>query len=250
MTAGAAPALGGDRSPPPVFASPAVAQSNRCVFQIDNVDRQGARGRDRQGHQLLRRRQRSAQLPGTQITDAERQRRVLRRQRRPVHRPRAVPRLHHDDGRRLRHLSPRWREVGSPGQRDHRQPRRPARRSSGPALDYFRVVRGVRDTLEMYATGRPKIRYCRGGLDRRTGRTVSHRRRPGALQGERPDLGRREGHHRPQRLRRAVRLDAAGHGEGQRRHASSAGTRRCGVSGRTASRSAATASTSPWTGGS
>jgi hypothetical protein len=29
----------------------------------------------------------------------------------------------------------------------------------GPALDYLRVVQGVRDTLEMYATGRPKIQY-------------------------------------------------------------------------------------------
>jgi hypothetical protein len=31
---------------------------------------------------------------------------------------------------------------------------------TGPALDYFRVVRGVRDTLEMYATGRPRIQYA------------------------------------------------------------------------------------------
>jgi hypothetical protein len=31
---------------------------------------------------------------------------------------------------------------------------------TGPALDYFRVVKGVRDTLEMYATGRPRIQYA------------------------------------------------------------------------------------------
>jgi hypothetical protein len=30
---------------------------------------------------------------------------------------------------------------------------------TGPALDYLRVVKGVRDTLEMYATGRPRIQY-------------------------------------------------------------------------------------------
>ena len=30
---------------------------------------------------------------------------------------------------------------------------------TGPSLDYYRVVKGVRDTLEMYATGRPKITY-------------------------------------------------------------------------------------------
>ena len=31
---------------------------------------------------------------------------------------------------------------------------------TGPALDYFRVVKGVRDTLEMYSTGRPRIQYA------------------------------------------------------------------------------------------
>ncbi|HEU5304473.1 MAG TPA: hypothetical protein VFU40_07510 [Gemmatimonadales bacterium] len=31
---------------------------------------------------------------------------------------------------------------------------------SGPALDYYRVVKGVRDTLEMYSTGRPRIQYA------------------------------------------------------------------------------------------
>jgi hypothetical protein len=31
---------------------------------------------------------------------------------------------------------------------------------TGPALDYFRVVKGVRDTVEMYATGRPRIQYA------------------------------------------------------------------------------------------
>lgn len=31
---------------------------------------------------------------------------------------------------------------------------------TGPALDYFRVVKGVRDTIEMYSTGRPRIEYA------------------------------------------------------------------------------------------
>ena len=31
---------------------------------------------------------------------------------------------------------------------------------TGPALDYFRVVKGVRDTLEMFSTGRPRIQYA------------------------------------------------------------------------------------------
>lgn len=33
---------------------------------------------------------------------------------------------------------------------------------TGPALDYYRVVKGVRDTLQMYATGRPRIVYTTG----------------------------------------------------------------------------------------
>jgi hypothetical protein len=33
---------------------------------------------------------------------------------------------------------------------------------TGPALDYYRVVKGVRDSLEMYATGRPRIEYATG----------------------------------------------------------------------------------------
>jgi hypothetical protein len=31
---------------------------------------------------------------------------------------------------------------------------------TGPALDYYRVVKGVRDTLEMFSTGRPRIQYA------------------------------------------------------------------------------------------
>ena len=30
---------------------------------------------------------------------------------------------------------------------------------TGPSLDYFRAVKGVRDTIEMYAVSRPRIRY-------------------------------------------------------------------------------------------
>nr|MBA3498230.1 hypothetical protein [Gemmatimonadales bacterium] len=41
---------------------------------------------------------------------------------------------------------------------------------TGPSLDYYRAVKGVRDTLEMYATGRPKIRYVEA--DSAAGRTV------------------------------------------------------------------------------
>jgi len=31
---------------------------------------------------------------------------------------------------------------------------------TGPALDYFRVVKGVRDTMEMFSNGRPRIEYA------------------------------------------------------------------------------------------
>ena len=49
--------------------------------------------------------------------------------------------------------------MGGPGQRRPRRISSTGSTLTGPALDYFRVVHGVRDTLEMYATGRPKIRY-------------------------------------------------------------------------------------------
>ena len=80
---------------------------------------------------------------------------------------------------------------------------------TGPSLDYFRVVKGVRDTMEMFATGRP------GSCTRRlppvqTGRGLRHRSGPDAAQGQRSALGRRQGDHRSQRFRRPVdslRLD-------------------------------------------
>ena len=92
----------------------------------------GQRGGDAAGHQLLRRRQRPAELPGHQDHDAERQRRGLRRQRGAVHRPGEVPRLHPHDGRRPRHL---LQEPASGGRRGATSPpgtSRPAPRSPGP----------------------------------------------------------------------------------------------------------------------
>ena len=41
---------------------------------------------------------------------------------------------------------------------------------TGPSLDYYRVVKGVRDTMEMYAVGRPKINYVEA--DSAAGRKV------------------------------------------------------------------------------
>ena len=55
---------------------------------------------------------------------------------------------------------------------------------TGPALDYYRVVKGVRDTLEMYSTGRPRIEYASDDAGRQARRALHHRGRPGAPQGQ------------------------------------------------------------------
>ena len=73
----------------------------------------------------------------------------------------------------------------------------------GPYLDYFRAVKGVRDTTEMYAVSRPRIEYfgkdstadstaAPGDSTRPAPRAVRDRGGPGAHQGRRADLGRAE----------------------------------------------------------
>ena len=47
---------------------------------------------------------------------------------------------------------------------------------AGPSLDYYRVVKGVRDTLEMYAVGRPRINYVPADSGAEAGGGVRHRR--------------------------------------------------------------------------
>ena len=76
--------------PAPVEPSPpAAGQPGRCVFQIDNVDRQGAVNETRR-HQLLRGRKCQAAVPRHPDLYAERQRRGIWRVGRAVHRQREV----------------------------------------------------------------------------------------------------------------------------------------------------------------
>ena len=59
---------------------------------------------------------------------------------------------------------------------------------TGPALDY-RVVKGVRDTLVMYSTGRPRIEYATSEPGAKPGEPyiiVADRVR---AEGQRPSLG-------------------------------------------------------------
>ena len=203
---------------------PAGPEAHRPVPAVHLPDRQrrppGRGERDADRDQLLRRRQRPAPLPGHADRHAERQRRGLRREHRAVHRPREVPRL--DACRWTPTSAPTTRTAsgGKPAATSTPRTSGPARRSPGQRSTTCGPSAGVRDTLEMYATGRPNIHYFESDTAAgRSGGALRHRRRSRAVQGERPDLGRREGHDRPLRFRRAVRLDAARHREGQRRHA-------------------------------
>ena len=211
--------LAGGRSPGrSTGVRAAAAQSQRCVFQIDNVDRQGSVSRDAPGHQLLRRRQRAGSAAGAPDLDAERQRRGVRRERGAVHRPGEVSRLHPHDGRRPGHLLQESASAGKPGDNVNTRNLTTGSTLTGPSLDYFRVVKGVRDTLEMYATGRPADRIFPDRFRRRQAGALRHRGRSGAIQGRRPDLRRRQGDGRSQRLRLALRFAPARHRRRQRRH--------------------------------
>ena len=119
---GAAGAAGSGSCSPPrgSWRRPRVlAQGQQCVFQIDNVDRQGAVVETPQGTNYFAGGNVRLSCRGTKITMRERQRRGVRRQRRPVHRPGAVPRLHAHDGRRPGHLLSRTGSAGRPGARSN-----------------------------------------------------------------------------------------------------------------------------------
>ena len=115
---------------------------------------------------------------------------------------------------------------------------------TGPSLDYMRVVKGVRDTLEMFATGRPTIQYFpsdTGGQKAEPYAIVGDRVRfkgddrifaGGKVTVDRSDFASRSD---------SLRLDT---GAGERRHAWSVGGRCSAASVPTASRSRATGSTS------
>ncbi len=135
-----------------------VAAGQRCVFQIDNVDRQGAVNETPAGTNYFAGGNVQLSCRGTQIS--------MQSDSVAAYAGNVVQFIGHvryrdstltmnaDRGTYYK-AGERWEARGSVETRNLVT----GSTLVGPSLDYYRVVKGVRDTLEMYAVGRPKINY-------------------------------------------------------------------------------------------
>jgi hypothetical protein len=137
---------------------PAYGQAERCVFQINNVDRQGSVKETSGGTNYFAGGNVQLSCKGLQIT--MRADSVAAYGGNVVHfignvqyRDSTLT-MDADKGTYYKN-GEKWEARG----RVTTNNLKTGSKLTGPALDYFRVVRGVRDTLEMYATGRPRIEY-------------------------------------------------------------------------------------------
>ncbi len=139
-------------------AGPAAAQSQQCVFQIDNVDRQGSVVETPKGTNYFAGGNVKLSCRGTTISMQSDS--VAAYGGNVVH---FIGRVRYRDStltmdadRGIYYKSrERWEARGNVATKNLTS----GSTLNGPALDYMRAVKGVRDTLEMYATGRPKIQY-------------------------------------------------------------------------------------------
>lgn len=138
--------------------APAAAQSSRCVFQIDNVDRQGSVVETPQGTNYFAGGNVRLSCRGTRITMqsdsvAAYGGNVVRFIGHVRYRDSTVT-MDADNGVYYK-AGEKWEARG----RVKTENLLTGSTLTGPSLDYYRTVKGVRDTVEMYATGRPTIRY-------------------------------------------------------------------------------------------
>ena len=157
-------------APKPGAPTPApVPAAQRCVFQIDNVDRQGAVTETPTGTNYFAGGDVRLSCRGTQISMAS--------DSVAAYAGNVVQFIGHvryrdstltmDADRGTYYKSgERWESRGNVITKNLRT----GSTLTGPALDYFRDVKGVRDTLEMYATGRPTLHYVES--DSAVGKTV------------------------------------------------------------------------------
>jgi lipopolysaccharide export system protein LptA len=136
----------------------AVGQGERCVFQIDNVDRQGAVVETRQGTNYFAGGNVRLSCRGTSITMASDSvaaygGNVVQFIGRVKYRDSTLT-MDADRGTYFKNRE-RWEARGRVVTKNLVS----GSTLTGPALDYLRVVKGVRDTMEMFATGRPTIQY-------------------------------------------------------------------------------------------
>jgi hypothetical protein len=137
----------------------ATAQSDKCVFQITNVDRQGNVVETPQGTNYFAGgnvRLSCKGLPVTMQADS-----VAAYGGNVVHfignvkyRDSTLT-MDADNGTYYKN-GEKWEARG----RVVTNNLRTGSKLTGPALDYYRVVKGIRDTVEMYSTGRPRIEYA------------------------------------------------------------------------------------------
>jgi len=136
-----------------------AAQADRCVFQIDNVDRQGsvnetARGTNYFAGGNVRLSCRGQQLTMQSDSVAAYGGDVIQFIGNVKYRDST---LTMDADRGTYHKNgEKWEARGRVVTKNLRN----GSTLNGPAMDYFRVVKGVRDTMEMYSTGRPRIQYA------------------------------------------------------------------------------------------
>jgi hypothetical protein len=143
-----------------LIAMPAVgqAQAGRCVFQINNVDRQGSVSETPQGTNYFAggNVQLSCRgLPVTMQSDsvAAYGGNLIQFIGNVKYRDSTLT-MDADRGTYFKN-SEKWEARGRVSTNNLRT----GSKLTGPSLDYYRVVKGVRDTLEMYSTGRPRIEY-------------------------------------------------------------------------------------------
>jgi hypothetical protein len=134
-------------------------QSDRCTFQIDNVDRQGsvvetARGTNYFAGGNVRLSCRGSQITMQSDSVAAYGGNLVRFIGNVKYRDSTLT-MDADYGTYYK-AGERWEARGRVNTRNLKT----GSTLIGPALDYYRVVKGVRDTLVMYATGRPRIQYA------------------------------------------------------------------------------------------
>jgi hypothetical protein len=146
-------------TPPKPRPKPApVSDSQRCTFQIDNVDRQGAVNETPTGTNYFAGGDVRLSCRGQRITMSSDSvaaygGNIVQFIGNVKYRDSTLS-MDADFGTYYKN-GERWEARGNVDTKNLRT----GSTLVGPSLDYFRVVKGVRDTLEMYAVGRPKINY-------------------------------------------------------------------------------------------
>ena len=159
VAAGLLPAAGAAAQVAPPKPAPAPAgQSPRCTFQIDNVDRQGSVKETPSGTNYfaggnVRLSCRGQKISMSSDSVAAYGGNVVKFIGKVKYQDSTVT-MDADLGTYYK-IGERWEARGNVTTRNLKT----GSTLDGPSLDYYRELKGVRDTLEMYAVGRPKISY-------------------------------------------------------------------------------------------